>query len=120
VPPKGGPIRAHGTETSTRSWSGPRAEARLGQAPTPVLRQAYAWVDPDGDPEVKSSYKFIHHHVPKEGKVGAANVRACRTGIGVLNGGRGGANIPDSDRKGVWNHLARHLRDAGEDPPELK
>ena len=52
--------------------------------------------------------------------MGAANVRACTTGIAVLNGGRGGADIPASDRKGVHDHLARHLRDAGEDPPELQ
>ncbi len=117
---KGGPIRAHGTETSTSSWSGPRAETRLGDAPASVLRKAYAWVDPDGDPDAKSSYKFVHHEVPKKGEVGPANVKASRSGIGVLNGGRGGADIPDSHRKGVWNHLARHLRDAGEDPPPLK
>ena len=41
-------------------------------------------------------------------------------GIGVLNGGRGGTTIPDADRQGVWNHLAKHLRDADLTPPELK
>jgi len=44
-------------------------------------------------------------------------VQASRTGIAVLNGGRGGADIPASDRKGVYDHLARHMRDAGEDRP---
>jgi hypothetical protein len=117
---KGGPIRAHGTDTSTASWSGPGAEKKLGDASARVLRRAYAWVDSDGDPDVKGSYKFVHHEVRRGGDVGPANVRACRTGIGVLNGGRGGADIPDSHRKGVWNHLARHLRDAGEEPPPLK
>ncbi|MDQ3679485.1 MAG: hypothetical protein M3378_02870 [Actinomycetota bacterium] len=39
-------------------------------------------------------------------------------GIAVLNGGRGGADIPAKDRKGI--HLARHMADAGEEPPELK
>ncbi len=117
---KGGPIRAHGTETSTASWSGPRAEKQLGDASARTLRKAYAWVDPDGDPDVKASYKFIHHEVRRAGEVGAASVKACRSGVGILNGGRGGADIPDSDRQGVWNHLARHLRDADEDPPPLK
>ena len=117
---KGGPIRAHGTETSAASWSGPRAEKTLGEASARLLRKAYAWVDPDGDPDVKGSYKFVHHEVSRDGDVGPANVKACRSGIGILNGGRGGADIPDSHRKGVWNHLARHLRDAGDEAPPLK
>ncbi len=80
------------------------------------LRSVFAWVDPDGDPESKSSYKFPHHH----GVGGAANVRACLSGIAALNGGRGGTSIPDTDRKAVYNHLAAHLRDADREPPELR
>ncbi len=56
----------------------------------------------------------------KLGDAPARNLRACRTGIAVLNGGRGGADIPAKDRKGIHNHLARHMADAGEEPPELK
>jgi len=52
--------------------------------------------------------------------VGAANVRACIAVIGVLNGARGGANIPDADRKGVWNHVAPHIRAADMEPAELR
>ncbi|MDQ3897491.1 MAG: hypothetical protein M3326_09675 [Actinomycetota bacterium] len=116
----GGPIRSHSTETSTRAWTGSRMQTKLGGAPASVLRKAYAWVDPSGDPDAKASYKFIHHEVGRGGEVGAANVRACISGIGVLNGARGGADVPAGDRKGIHNHLARHLRDAGEDPPPLK
>jgi hypothetical protein len=95
-------------------------ETKLGDAPAKVLKKAYAWVDPDGDPDVKASHKFIHHEVDRDGSVGAANVKACTSGIGVLNGARGGANVPVRDRKGVHAHLARHLRDAGEEPTPLK
>lgn len=117
---KGGPIRSHSTETSEGRWSGARAEAKLENGDERALRRAYAWVDPEGDKNVKSSYKFIHHEVAKDGAIGPANLRACTSGIAVLNGGRGGAKIPEADRKGVYNHLARHLRDGGKDPPELK
>ena len=117
---KGGPIRSHSTETSETRWNGSRNETNLGDASERVLRQAYAWRDPDGDPSERSSYKFIHHHVSKDGTVGPASVRAAINGIGVLNGGRGGAVIPAPDRKGVYNHLARHLRDAGREPADLK
>jgi hypothetical protein len=95
-------------------------EAKLGDAPAKVLRQAYAWVDPDGNPEAKGSYKFIHHEVGRSGEVGPANVKACTSGIGVLNGARGGADVPAAARKGIYNHLARHLRDAGQEPAALK
>ena len=116
----GGPIRPHSTDTSTKAWSGPRSETKLGDAPAGALRQAYAWVDPEGDPDVKASYKFIHHEVGRDRAVGPANVKACTSGIGILNGARGGANVPAPHRKGIYNHLARHLRDAGEEPAALK
>ena len=77
-------------------------------------------MDPEGSPDVKGSYKFIHHEVGPQGEVGPANVKACTSGIGILNGARGGADIPSGHRKGIYNHLARNLRDAGEDPPALK
>jgi hypothetical protein len=114
-----GPIRAHSTEVSEQGWSGPRAQARLGDATEKALRRAYAWVDVSADPAAKGSYKFIHHEVRAGGEVGAASVKACSSGIGVLNGARGGAQIPAADRKGVYAHLARHLRDAGHEPPDL-
>lgn len=53
----GGPIRSHSTDTSTKAWIGSRMETNLGDGPAKVLRQAYAWVDPDGKPDSKGSYK---------------------------------------------------------------
>jgi uncharacterized protein len=95
-------------------------QTKLGDAPARVLRRAFAWLDPEADPNNKTAYKFIHHEVKTDGNVGPANIRACRSGIGVLNGARGGSDIPATDRKGVYNHLARHLRDGGQDPARLK
>lgn len=116
----GGPIRSRSTDTSTKAWTGSRMETNLGDGPAKVLRQGYAWVDPDGNPDSKASYKFIHHEVGPRCEVRAANVKACTSGIGILNGARGRANVPPADRKGIYNHLARHLRDAGEEPASLK
>lgn len=114
-------IGVHHTDTSEGSWDGPANEARLRLDESEAYyRRAFAWQDPDGDPETKAAYKFIHHEVDADGSIGAANLRACQTGIGVLNGGRGGANIPDADRQGVYNHLAAHLRDADVEPPDLR
>lgn len=114
-------IGAHHTATSDGGWDGPANEARLRKGEgAAYYRRAFAWQDPDGDPETKAGYRFIHHEVGSDGSIGAANLRACSTGIGVLNGGRGGTTIPDADKQGVYNHLAAHLRDGDMEPPELR
>lgn len=114
-------IGVHHTDTSTGDWDGPGNEARLkNDGDEAYYRKAYAWQDPDEDPNTKAAYKFIHHEVDSEGNIGPANLRACSSGIGILNGGRGGADIPDSDRPGVYRHLAAHIKDAGEEAPELR
>lgn len=116
-----GAIRAHHTETSSGRWSGPAQERRLSRdAGANVFRRAYAWIDPELDADDRDAYKFIHHEVDREGNVSAANERACINGIVVLNGGRGGADIPEADRRGVYRHLAAHLQDAGRQPASLK
>jgi HK97 family phage prohead protease len=112
-------IRPHSTPTDDGTFDADEMRRRL-PSERDALRAAHAWVDPDGDPDTKAAYRFIHHLVDEDGSVGAASLVACSTGIGVLNGARGGTTIPDSDRAGVWRHLAGHLRDAGREPPELR
>ena len=113
-------IRTHHTKTSSGDWDGPQAEASLKNDASPDdMKELYAWYDPE-KPEVKTAYKFPHHEVSKSGKIGAANERACISGISILNGGRGGADIPRSERDEIYRHLAAHLKDAGKDPPQLK
>jgi len=111
----------HSTETSDADWDGPANAARVrsGESQS-YYRRIYAWRDPEGEEGAKSSYRFIHHEVSAEGDPGAANIRACQTGIGVLNGARGGTTIPEEDHQGVYAHLARHLRDADVEPAPLK
>lgn len=114
-------IPRHETGTTDAAWDGPEMETRVrSDEDYDYYRRIYAWYDPDGDRTVKTTYRFIHHMVSGNGEPGDANIRACQTGIGVLNGGRGGTTIPDADRQGVYNHLARHLRDADIEPPELR
>jgi len=113
-------LPVHHTDTSDGPWDGPQMRKNLRNDETAkYYRQAFAWVDPEGDPNVKSSYKFIHHEVNSDGEIGAANVRACVAGIAILNGARGGTTIPQADREGVYRHLAAHIRDADQEPPEL-
>ena len=113
-------LAVHHTATSEGRWDGPDNESRLkSDADQAYYRQAYAWQDPDGDPETKAAFRFIHHEVGADGAVGAANTRACSTGIAVLNGARGGTKIPAEDRQGVYDHLAAHLKDADKEVPDL-
>lgn len=108
-------IGSHTTPTSDVPWDAGKNQ-KAYPAEAAVLRASYAWRDAEGDQDAKASYKFPHHFA--SGK--AASTRACSAGIAVLNGGRGGASIPDSDRAGVHRHLAKHLTDAGNDVPPLR
>ena len=112
-----GAIPSHSTATTTGTWDGNTVMGRLDSAAG--YRAACAWVDPEADPNTRAAYRFPHHTVSDTGSVGAANLSACSAGIGILNGGRGGTAIPAADRQGVWNHLARHLRDGDQEPPPL-
>ena len=105
-------IPVHRTETSTGEWDRTTAEVRLGYEEESV-RTACAWGDGESD-------RFLHHEVAANGVVAAANLKACRRGIAILNGAHGGTTIPEPDRLGVYRHLAAHLQDAGADPLELK
>jgi HK97 family phage prohead protease len=117
-----GPVRNHSTEVRGGSWDGSTAVAMLmNDAPVSVYRDMFAWEPATAeDREDKSKWKLPHHSVDEGGNPGAANYRACVAGIAVLNGARGGADIPEGDRQGVYDHLAKHIRDFGEEPPELK
>lgn len=116
-------VKSHDTATTDVAWDGAAAVKRL---PSPMslstARGAYAWIDDsavsDGDVP-KSACKFPHHEVSADGSPGAANLAACSAGIAVLNGGRGGADIPSGDVRGVYDHLARHIKDAKKTPPPL-
>jgi HK97 family phage prohead protease len=112
-------LARHSSGTSDEDWD---AAAMVGRLPSSeaALRAAHAWRDPDGDADAKSSYKFPHHMVGTDGRVGAANLRGSSAGIGALNGARGGTSIPAADRSGVYGHLAGHLRDGDRDVPDLR
>ena len=113
-------IGPHKTATSDAPWDGPAAEAAIPEDATATdLAHAFAWVDDAGNADTKAAYKFIHHEISADGKVGPANIKALQSAIGVLNGGMGGAKIPAADRAGVYKHLAAHLKDAGLEAPGL-
>lgn len=80
-------------------------------------KSCFLWYDED-NPENFTSYKFAYVDIID----GEPHVvfRALAAIIAVLNGARGGTNIPDADRQGVYNQAAKQYRRFDEEPPELK
>lgn len=110
-------IRPHETDVVNRTWDRNAVVSAVpDDASVSDLRSMAAWVDPSIDPDTKGAYGFWHHH----GVDGPANVRACVNGIAILNGARGGTGPWSSDKKGIYDHLAGHIRDADREPPDLK
>jgi hypothetical protein len=107
-----GAVPPHTTTTSDNAWDASVHLAQL-QAGLRDVAQPNAFALVDGDVRM-----FMHHEV-HNGVVGPANLTACSSAIGMLNGGRGGTTIPDAARQAVYAHLAKHLRDADREPPEL-
>lgn len=113
-------IKPHSTSVVDEAWDGPANIRRLKlDADSAYYKKMYAWQDPEYPSDEKAAYKFPHHEVSNNGDIGPANARACIAIIASLNGARGGADIPDEDRKGVYNHAARHLIDDKREPAEL-
>jgi HK97 family phage prohead protease len=108
-------IRPHEVPVTDQEWSERDVIKSLEAGATiPDLRSIYAWADPNGDPEMKSTYLLPHHHGPE----GEANLEACQMAIWLLNNGKSG--IPEADRQAVYAHLASHLQDGEREPLELR
>jgi HK97 family phage prohead protease len=117
-------VAVHHTGTSDASWdAGAQTKNIPSDATAAVLGDVFAWKPTGEDADSKSNWKFPHHFVDADGKPGDASTVACSAVVASLNGGRGGADIPDGDRRGVYNHVIAHLKDSGVkegDLPELK
>ena len=107
-----------------RTWDGGAAEARIrrwaggpdkGSIRWSDYRRAFAWYD-RGDSENFGSYMLPHHDIIN----GQLSVvwRGVAAAMQALLGARGGVDIPDADRRGTYNHLARHYAQWEKTPPE--
>lgn len=70
-------------------------------------------------PEVKYAYKLPHHKYDMDGGF-KTFLRGVMAGMAIINGARGGSDIPDNERKGCYNHLAKHYKEYGKEPPSFK
>jgi hypothetical protein len=104
------PYTKHPKADENAPWNGPAEKA---QASIDDLKKMCAWYAGDGTN--KSDYKLPHHTAKGYRTVW----RGVRAAMGALLGARGGTKIPASDRRGVFNHLAKHYQEFGKEPPEF-
>lgn len=84
------------------------------------LARGFAWREPDAIAERKlTGFKLPHHDVV-DGEL-KHHLRGARAAMGALLGARGGVDIPDGEREGVFDHLAREIRRfPDKEPPEFR
>ncbi len=105
------PYRQTPKDPESAPWDGPK---EVAEAAIHDLKVMCAWYDA-GNPEAKQSYKLPHHRASNHHLVWHGLAAA----MGALLGARGGVAIPDEDRAKVYDHLTRHHREFGKEPPEL-
>jgi hypothetical protein len=103
-----------------REWDGAAAEKRVRELadatdePTARYRDAHVWYDGDA-PENFTSYKLLIADVVN-GRLEVVP-RAVMSAGGVVDGARGGVDIPADEVDRVKAHLARYYEKFGETPP---
>lgn len=104
----------HGTAPESEAWD---AAGEMAKATEPADWKAMcAWYD-SSKPDDKGSYKLPHHQGDGEHK---AVWRGVAAAMAALLGARGGVDIPEGDRKGVYNHLKKHYAEFDKEAPEFK
>lgn len=112
-PSKGAiPFKETGKESEDAGWD---AGVEVRQAEIEDLKMMCAWVN-NAELDLKTSYKLPHH------KAKGHNVvwRGVAAAMGAILGARGGVQIPEGDKKGVYNHLSKHYKQFDKEPPEMR
>jgi len=92
------------------------AGAETKKAEVKDLKVMCTWYD-SKDTDNKGAYKLPHHTADTGYPVSWNGVKAA---MGALMGARGGVMLPESDRKGVYNHLVKHYKQFDKEVPEFK
>lgn len=95
------------------NWDGP---TEVAAADVEDLKAMCAWVD-DGAEDQKTGYKLPHHVAGGDHAVVWKGVAAA---MAALLGSRGGVDIPDGDRRAVYDHLVKHYAQFDKEPPDFK
>jgi hypothetical protein len=103
-----------------REWDGDAADKRVRQwadaqdEPNARYRNAHVWYDGDERGNF-GSYKLLIADVV-DGRLRAVP-RAVMSAAGVMQGARGGVDLPEGDIDRVRSHLAKYYAKMGDTPP---
>ena len=103
-----------------RSWDGDAAEKRVRKwadaedVPNEKYRDAHVWYDADNKDNF-TAYKLLIADVI--GRKLRAVPRGVLAAGNVMQGARGGVDIPDNDVDRVKSHLAKYYRKMDRTPP---
>lgn len=102
----------HGVVPESENWDGQR---EIAKSSVDELKIISAWHDHE-KVDAKGSYKLAHHRQSDKKAV----FRGVASAMGLLMGARGGTDIPEADRKGVYDHLAEHYKEFSKTAPDFK
>ena len=117
------PYRAYDPAPESKDWDIAGAQGRVkrfsGEKDTNWVqyKEAFAWYDNDKEGE-KDSYKLLHHDI-----VGDQVVTVWKgvvSAMAKLIGANGGVDMPEGDKRKVYNHLAKHYKQFGKEAPDFK
>jgi hypothetical protein len=103
-----------------REWDGDAAEKRVrkwagaSEEPNARYRDAHVWYDADHKTNF-TAYKLLVADVVNGRLV--AVPRGVMAAAAVMQGSRGGVDLPDADRDRVRSHLAKYYAKMGETAP---
>jgi hypothetical protein len=102
---------------SLESWAASGGDLDLSKASArKKYAQGFAFVHEDG--ETLGEYSLPHHEVV--GGTLKVNRHGVSSAIAAINGARGGTKMSDADRRGAYDHLAKHLRAMDIEPPKFQ
>ena len=103
-----------------RAWDGDAAEGRVRKwagaedGPNEKYRDAHVWYDAEKKDNF-TAYKLLIADVI-DGRLKAVP-RGIFAAAGVMEGARGGVDLPDNDAPRVKSHLAKYYAKLGDTPP---
>ncbi len=106
------PFKETAKAPEAEAWDGAK---EVRQAEISDLKVMCTWFDSE-NPDTKGSYKLPHHKASGHAVVW----RAVAAAMAALLGARGGVDLPEKDRKGVYNHLSKSYKQFDKEPPEFR
>ena len=103
-----------------REWDGDAAEKRVRKwagaedGPNEKYRDAHVWYDAESK-ENFTAYKLLIADVI-DGRLTAVP-RGVFAAAAVMQGSRGGVDVPDKDRDRIKSHLAKYYKKLDDTPP---